>query len=53
MGIRNPKFEEGQKIEYKGSPATVLTVSARTLQIRNVYGYVEDIKKADAKPERR
>lgn len=42
----------GDKVWYQGLRSTVLNVSMRSVQIRDGYGFVKTVKKAEVKPWR-
>jgi hypothetical protein len=46
------KVKEGDRVVYEGQPARVLAVGRSKLEIRDVYGFVKEVKKSDCEPYR-
>lgn len=53
MARRSPKFRVGQRVEHAGEPVTVVEnyqgQPAGTVNVRDRYGYVHNVKAKDVK----
>lgn len=47
MPSRSIKVKAGDRVNYENRPVTVLQVKGSTVQIRNTFGYPQDVKKSE------
>ena len=48
--LKRMKLKEGQRVTYKGARATVLHVGTRKIQIRDNYGYTDEVPRSELSP---